>query len=160
VVGSLAVQIAFGPSGKQADTTGALQEIASHPGGDCCVVAAGGGLCRAGVVAAHRGRLRQAGTGGRTPGKRPLSLAFGLFCGVVRATVVSFILGTGGRKPSGNTQPTMFTATGATLNHMNPAARREALDRSGDGLITKVQLTADRCGPACTGKTRALSPSH
>jgi hypothetical protein len=33
VVGSLAVQIAFGPSSKQADTTGALQEIASHPGG-------------------------------------------------------------------------------------------------------------------------------
>ena len=45
----------------------------------------------------------QAGTGGRTPGKRLLSLAFGVFCGVVRAGVVSFILGTGGRKPSGNT---------------------------------------------------------
>ena len=123
-------------------------------------MAAGGGLCRAGVVAAHRGGLRQAGTGGRTPGKRLLSLAFGVFYGVVRAGVVSFILGPGGRNPSGNTQPTMFTATGAVLNGMNPAARREALGRSGDGLITKVQLAADRCGPACTGKPRALSPSH
>jgi hypothetical protein len=63
-------------------------------------------------VAAHRGRLWQAGAGGRTPGKRLLSLAFGVFCGVVRASVVSFTLGTGGRKPSGNTQRTMFTATG------------------------------------------------
>jgi hypothetical protein len=39
-------------------------------------------------------------------------LAFGVFRGVVRASVVSFTLGTGGRKPSGNTQRTMFTATG------------------------------------------------
>jgi hypothetical protein len=31
------------------------------------------------------------------PGKRLLSLAFGVFQGVVRAGVVRFILGTGGR---------------------------------------------------------------
>jgi hypothetical protein len=37
----------------------------------------------------------------------------------------------------------MFTVTGAMLNDMSPAVRREALGRSGDGLTIKVQLAAD-----------------
>jgi len=43
---------------------------------------------------------------------------------VIRASVVSFILATGDRKSSGNTQLTIFTATGSYVNDMNPAARR------------------------------------
>jgi hypothetical protein len=33
LIGVLAVQIAFGSSGKQADTSGALRAVAMHPGG-------------------------------------------------------------------------------------------------------------------------------
>jgi hypothetical protein len=47
---------------------------------------------------------------GRTPGKRLLSLAFGVLLWRGPRRCRRFILGTGGRKPCGNTQPTMFTA--------------------------------------------------
>jgi hypothetical protein len=67
---------AFGPSGKQADTSGALQEIASHPGGIVVLWLLAAGFAGLELWWAHRGRL-PTGTGGRTPGKRLLSLAFG-----------------------------------------------------------------------------------
>ena len=64
------MQIAFGPSSKQADTTGALQEIASHPGGIVVLwlLAAGfAGLALWRLTEAAYGRP---GPAGRTPGKR------------------------------------------------------------------------------------------
>jgi Domain of Unknown Function (DUF1206) len=109
VVGSQAVQIAFGPSIKQA-TPSALQEIASHAGGMVLLR-----LLAAGFAGLTLWRLTEAAYGRPGPaGARRssgcchwrsgfMSLAFGVFCGVVRAGVVSFILGTGGRKPAGNT---------------------------------------------------------
>jgi hypothetical protein len=56
VVGPQAVQIAFGPSGKQADTTGALQEIASHPGGIVVLWLLAAGFAGLALWRAHRGR--------------------------------------------------------------------------------------------------------
>jgi hypothetical protein len=53
LIGSLAVQIALGAAGKQADSTAALREIARQPGGDRGPVAAGGGFRGPGVVAAR-----------------------------------------------------------------------------------------------------------
>jgi hypothetical protein len=79
----------------------------------------------------------------------------GFFHGVVRAGAVSFVLGTGGRKPSGNTSRRCSPPPGAMLNDMNPAARREGR-WAGDGLATKARLAAGRCGPACTRQPQVL----
>jgi Domain of Unknown Function (DUF1206) len=110
LIGVLAVQIAFGSSGKQADTSGALRAVAMHPGGIVVlwllvVGYAGLAIWRFAEVA-----YGQAGPGGRKAAKRLGSLARAVLYAFICGSVVSFILGTGG-KTSGNTQSKDATAT-------------------------------------------------
>jgi hypothetical protein len=65
----LAVQIAFRPSGKQADTTGALQEIVGHPGGIVVLWLVAAGFAGLALCRLTEAAYGQAGTGGRMPGK-------------------------------------------------------------------------------------------
>lgn len=109
LIGSLAMQIAFGSGGKQADTTGALRAVAGHPGGIAVLwlLAAGfGGLALWRFAETAYG---QAGPAGRTAPKRLASLALGVLYGCICGIVVTFILGSG-RSTSSNTESRSFTA--------------------------------------------------
>lgn len=109
LVGVLAVQIAFGSGGKRADTSGALHAVAEHPGGIVVLWLLAVGFAGLAIWRFAEVVYGQAGRGGRTAGKRLGSLARAVLYAFVCGTVVSFILGTGG-KTSGNTQSKDVTA--------------------------------------------------
>jgi hypothetical protein len=110
LIGVLAVQIAFGSSGKQADTSGALRAVAVHPGGIVVLWLLAVGFAGLAIWRFAEVAYGQAGPGGRKAGKRLGSLARALLFAFICGSVVSFILGTGG-KTSGNTQSKDATAT-------------------------------------------------
>jgi len=110
LIGVLAVQIAFGSSGKQADTSGALRAVATHPGGIVVLWLLAVGFAGLAIWRFAEVVYGQAGPGGRKAGKRLGSLARAVLYAFICGTVVSFILGTGG-KTSGNTQSKDATAT-------------------------------------------------
>jgi Domain of Unknown Function (DUF1206) len=110
LIGVLAVQIAFGSSGKQADTSGALRAVAMHPGGIVVLWLLAVGFAGLAIWRFAEVAYGQAGPGGRKAGKRLGSLARALLFAFICGSVVSFILGTGG-KTSGNTQSKDATAT-------------------------------------------------
>src|ERR1700730_4795302 len=110
LIGLLAVQIAFGSSGKQADTAGALHTVASHPGGLIVLWLLAVGFAGLAIWRFAEAAYGQAGPGGRKAGKRLGSLARAVLYAFICGSVVSFILGTGG-KTSGNTQSKDATAT-------------------------------------------------
>jgi len=109
LIGLLAVQIAFGVKGKQADTSGALHAIARQPGGIVVLWLLAVGFAGLAIWRLAEAAYGQAGPGGHTTRKRLASLALGVFYGLVCGSVVSFILGIGG-KTSGNTQSKDLTA--------------------------------------------------
>jgi hypothetical protein len=110
LIGVLAVQIAFGSGGKQADTSGALRAVAVHPGGIVVLWLLAVGFAGLAIWRFAEVVYGQAGPGGRKAGKRLGSLARAVLYAFICGTVVSFILGTGG-KTSGNTQSKDATAT-------------------------------------------------
>jgi hypothetical protein len=110
LIGVLAVQIAFGSSGKQADTSGALRAVAVHPGGIVVLWLLAVGFAGLAIWRFAEVAYGQAGPGGRKAGKRLGSLARAVLYAFICGSVVSFILGTGG-KTSGNTQSKDATAT-------------------------------------------------
>jgi hypothetical protein len=108
LVGSLAVQIALGSRGTQADTTGALRTVAGHPGGIVVLwlLAAGfGGLALWRFAETLYG---QAGPGGQAVRKRLVSLVLAVLYGATCGVVVNFSLGVGGT--SSDTESKSFTA--------------------------------------------------
>jgi Domain of Unknown Function (DUF1206) len=109
LVGVLAVQIAFGSGGKRADTSGALHAVAEHPGGIVVLWLLAVGFAGLAIWRFAEVVYGQAGRGGRTAGKRLGSLARAVLYAFICGSVVSFILGTGG-KTSGNTQSKDVTA--------------------------------------------------
>jgi hypothetical protein len=110
LIGVLAVQIAFGSSGKQADTSGALRAVAMHPGGIVVLWLLAVGFAGLAIWRFAEVVYGQAGPGGRKAAKRLGSLARAVLYAFICGSVVSFILGTGG-KTSGNTQSKDATAT-------------------------------------------------
>jgi hypothetical protein len=109
LVGVLAVQIAFGSGGKRADTSGALHAVAEHPGGIVVLWLLAVGFAGLAIWRFAEVVYGQAGRGGRTAGKRLGSLARAVLYAFICGSVVSFILGAGG-KTSGNTQSKDVTA--------------------------------------------------
>jgi len=110
LIGVLALQIAFGSSGKQADTSGALRAVAAHPGGIVVLWLLAVGFAGLAIWRFAEVAYGQAGPGGRKTGKRLESLFRAVLYAFICGTVVSFILGTGG-KTSSNTQSKDATAT-------------------------------------------------
>lgn len=109
LIGLLAVQIAFGASGKRADTSGALHAVAKHPGGIVVLWLLAVGFAGLAIWRFAEAGYGQAGPDGRATGKRLGSLARAVVYAFICGTVVSFILGTGGRA-SGNKQSKDVTA--------------------------------------------------
>ena len=109
LVGSLAVQIALGSGGKQADTTGALRAVAGHPGGIVVLWLLAAGFAGLALWRFAETAYGQAGPAGRTAPKRMVSLALGVLYGCMCGVVVGFILGVG-RDTSGDAQSKSVTA--------------------------------------------------
>ena len=109
LIGLLAVQIAFGSGGKRADTSGAPHTVAKHPGGIVVLWLLALGFAGLAIWRFAEAAYGQGGAGGHAAGKRLASLARAVLYAFICGTVVSFILGTGGRA-SGNTQSKDMTA--------------------------------------------------
>ncbi|MFD4241625.1 DUF1206 domain-containing protein [Streptomyces sp. NPDC058525] len=109
LVGLLALRVAFGGGGPEADRTGALQELTRQPLGGFLVWAVG-----IGVVCMMLWRLSEAvfgaaGPDGDKAGKRLASAARAVFYGAVAFSVLSFAAGSGGGQ-SGDEQSRDTTA--------------------------------------------------
>ncbi|MFS8197913.1 DUF1206 domain-containing protein [Streptomyces sp. CWNU-52B] len=96
LVGLLALQIAFGGSGKQADQGGALQEVAGKPFGAVILWALGVGLVGMALWRLSEAVFGAAGPDGGKVTKRLMSAARAVFYGFVAYSVLSFAAGTGG----------------------------------------------------------------
>jgi hypothetical protein len=109
LIGLLAVQIAFGSKGKQADSAGALHAVAGQDGGIVVLWLLAAGFAGLALWRLAEAGYGQAGPGGHTAGKRLVSLGLGAFYGFVSAGIVAFILGTGSQS-SGNAESQDLTA--------------------------------------------------
>jgi hypothetical protein len=109
LVGSLAVQIALGSGGKQADTTGALRTVARYPGGIVVLWLLAAGFAGLALWRFTETAYGQAGPAGRAAPKRMASLALGVLYGCLCGIVAGFILGTG-RSTSSDAQSKSVTA--------------------------------------------------
>lgn len=109
LIGLLAVQVAFGSKGKQADSAGALHAVAGQDGGIVVLWLLAAGFAGLALWRLAEAGYGQAGPGGHTTGKRLVSLGLGAFYGFVSAGIVAFILGTGS-KSSGDARSQDLTA--------------------------------------------------
>jgi uncharacterized membrane protein len=110
IVGWIAVEIAFGHSGQQADRTGALHAIAATPVGGIALW-----LLVIGFIGMALWRLSEAAYGtpgrdGRKTGSRLAALFRAVVYGVIAYGVLKFALGTGGPQSS-DKQSVDLTAT-------------------------------------------------
>jgi hypothetical protein len=96
LVGALAVQIAFGEGGREADRSGALQTVAKTPGGTVLLWLLAAGLGGMALWRLSEAAYGQAGADGHTATRRLSSLARGVFYAVVCSTTVAFVIGAGG----------------------------------------------------------------
>jgi hypothetical protein len=108
LVGSLAVQIALGSRGTQADTAGALRAVARHPGGIVVLWLLAAGFAGLALWRFAETVYGQAGPGGQAAPKRLASLMLAVLYGGTCGVMVSFILGAG--SASSDTESKSFTA--------------------------------------------------
>lgn len=109
LIGVLALRMAFGLGGQEADRTGALQELTRHPMGGFLVWAVGIGLVCMMLWRLSEAVFGAAGPDGGKAGKRLASAARAVFYGVVAFSVLSFASGSGGGQ-SGDEQSRDMTA--------------------------------------------------
>ncbi|MEU6355508.1 DUF1206 domain-containing protein [Streptomyces sp. NPDC047072] len=96
LVGVLALQIAFGDGGKQADRGGALETLADKPFGAVLLWALGIGLVGMALWRLSEAVFGAVGPDGRKAGKRLMGLVRFVFYGFVAYSVLSFAVGAGG----------------------------------------------------------------
>ncbi|MFG2309126.1 DUF1206 domain-containing protein [Streptomyces sp. NPDC048566] len=96
LVGVLALRIAFGGSGHQADRGGALQEIASKPFGAVLLWALGIGVVGMALWRLSEAVFGSAGEDGGKPVKRLMAAGRCVFYGFVAYSVLSFAAGSRG----------------------------------------------------------------
>ncbi|MFE9680197.1 DUF1206 domain-containing protein [Streptomyces sp. NPDC002701] len=96
LVGLLALQIAFGDSGKQADQGGALQEVAGKPFGAVVLWALGVGLVGMALWRLSEAVFGAVGPDGDKATKRLASAGRAVFYGFIAYSVLSFAAGSGG----------------------------------------------------------------
>ena len=109
LIGLLAVQIARGARGKQADSAGALHEVASQHGGIVILWLLAAGFAGLALWRLAEATYGQPGRKGHTPSKRLQSLGLGIIYGFTSGGIVDYIRGTGGPS-SGNTEPADLSA--------------------------------------------------
>ncbi len=100
LVGVLALRVAFGEGGQEADRTGALQELTRQPLGGFLVWAVGIGLVCMMLWRLSEAVFGAAGPDGGKAGKRLASAARTVFYAVAAFSVLSFAAGAGGQRSS------------------------------------------------------------
>ncbi|MFF5184687.1 DUF1206 domain-containing protein [Streptomyces sp. NPDC000345] len=110
LVGMLALQIAFGERGRQADRQGALGEIAEKPFGAVMLWALGIGLAGMALWRLSEAVFGAAGPEGRTAKKRLLALARCAFYSFVAYSVLALAAGSGSGGGSSDKQSKDVTA--------------------------------------------------
>lgn len=93
LVGVLALQVAFGSTGRQADRGGALAAVADQPFGEVLLWALGIGLCGMALWRLSEAVFGETGRDGRKPRKRLLATARFVFYAFVASSVLSFAAG-------------------------------------------------------------------
>jgi hypothetical protein len=101
LVGALALQIAFGEGGQQADRQGALEEIAEKPLGSVLLWALGIGVAGMALWRLSEAVFGAAGPDGRKWTKRLASAARFVFYTFVAYSVLTFAAGSGGGSGGG-----------------------------------------------------------
>ncbi|MEU9737415.1 DUF1206 domain-containing protein [Streptomyces sp. NPDC048002] len=102
LVGLLALQIAFGDGGEQADRQGAVAEIAGQPFGSALLWALGVGLVGMALWRLSEAAFGSADPDGRKAHKRLLALVRSVFYGFVAFSVLRFAAGGGSGSGSGS----------------------------------------------------------
>lgn len=110
LVGVLALQIAFGDKGHQADRHGALAEIAQKPFGAAMLWALGIGLVGMALWRLSEALFGSTGPNGRKARKRLLSLVRAVFYAFVAYSVLTFAAGSGSGGGSSDKQSKDVTA--------------------------------------------------
>jgi hypothetical protein len=100
LMGLLALQIAFGSGGKEADSSGAVQTIAGEPGGKFLLWLVVAGLAGLALWRLAEAAFGQAGPDGHKPSKRLTALGRGIFYTALFVTTLLFTLGAGDQKSS------------------------------------------------------------
>ncbi|MEU9143869.1 DUF1206 domain-containing protein [Streptomyces sp. NPDC048349] len=100
LIGVIAVRVAFGDGGQEADRKGALQELVAKPFGGFLVWAVGIGLVCMMLWRLSEAAFGAAGPDGHKAGKRLASAARAVFYAVVAFSVLSFAAGAGGQRSS------------------------------------------------------------
>lgn len=108
LIGSLAVQVAFGDSGEEADRRGALSAVAGTPGGKFILWLLAAGFAGLALWRYAEAAFGVAGPKGHEPAKRVGALGRGVFYTAVCVSIVSFVIGQG--SSSSNEQSKTFTA--------------------------------------------------
>ncbi|GGZ46694.1 membrane protein [Streptomyces subrutilus] len=114
LIGVLAVRVAFGGGGQEADRQGALQELAAQPFGKVLVWAVGVGIVCMMLWRLSEAVFGAAGPDGDKASKRATSAARAVFYGVVAFSVLSFAAGAGNRQ-SGDQQSRDMTSKAMEL---------------------------------------------
>ncbi|MEC4021004.1 DUF1206 domain-containing protein [Streptomyces sp. H27-D2] len=112
LVGLLALRIAFGDSGKQADRGGALEELAKQPFGAVLVWALGIGMVGMALWRLSEALFGAAGPKGHKVSKRLTSAVRCVFYGLVAYSVISFAVG---EKSSGSSDKQSQDVTARAL---------------------------------------------
>ncbi|MEV5440839.1 DUF1206 domain-containing protein [Streptomyces sp. NPDC052682] len=110
LVGMLAVQIAFGDTGEQADRGGALAELSGKPFGAVLLWALGIGLAGMALWRLSEALFGSVGKDGRKPKKRLLATARCVFYTFVAYSVLSFAVSRNNRSGSSDQQSRDVTA--------------------------------------------------
>ncbi|MGY0020568.1 DUF1206 domain-containing protein [Streptomyces sp. YJ-C3] len=100
LIGLLALRVAFGGGGKEADSSGAIRELAQQPFGKILVWAVGVGLVGMALWRLSEALFGASGPDGKKPGKRLLSAGRCVFYGFMAYSVLSFALSSRGSKGS------------------------------------------------------------
>ncbi|MFJ8825972.1 DUF1206 domain-containing protein [Streptomyces sp. NPDC102467] len=90
LIGLLALRVAFGGGGEEADSSGAIRELAQQPFGKVLVWAVGIGLIGMALWRLTEALLGSSGPGGDKPGKRVFSAMRCIFYGFMAYSVLSF----------------------------------------------------------------------
>ncbi|MDT9682433.1 DUF1206 domain-containing protein [Streptomyces sp. TRM76323] len=116
LIGLIALRIAFGEGGGQADRGGALAELSTQPMGSVLLWAVGLGLVGMALWRLSEAVFGAAGAGGRKPGKRLMSAARCVFYAFVAYSVLAFAAGeSGSGSGSGDRQSKDVTARALEL---------------------------------------------
>ncbi|MDX6742287.1 DUF1206 domain-containing protein [Actinocorallia sp. A-T 12471] len=100
LMGVLALRVAFGSGGQEADNSGAVQTLGAQPGGQFLLWALVVGLFGLAVWRLAEAAFGAAGPDGHKASERVMSLGRGVFYAVMATTTLLFTLGSRGQKSS------------------------------------------------------------